>query len=429
MNAPPYSQASRASLTAAPDSIDDRDSIEAILLGYARAEYPIEVARVRQQFAFRLASPAEKGIQLGRALLVFKKECGHGNFGRRCEAIGIKPKYLSSLMQCARRFSTGGPAIKLLEAIRNSWRLFELLPLDDEQIRELELTGRTGALSVEGIAGMRRAQLRAAVRKERAARPELLAEVDDGSVRADEHLTQTLAAQVCAAIEADALKPGDRVMYRSSRPSVGTVQAVYPCGSVSVLWDGWEMFGAGDEVHGAALLHRLDTGCAMNAPAQPNGAPLRIAGLNPAAPVIGELAARDVREAEAPAASRLQAGDRIISRDALRAGTVVKVYPDGSACVVWDDGEPPPDGMGHERMPRALLVLAPNVPATLARLKAYAQALSKTLLRYADDREVDDVVDELEALVRQISERRAAPGLVAARYDLFRKFWLQGGAV
>jgi hypothetical protein len=51
----------------------------------------------------------------------------------------------------------------------------------------------------------------------------------------------------------------------------------------------------------------------------------------------------------------LHHGDSIRSIYAGRTGTVVKVYPDGSASVCWDDGEPQPEGLAHERMPRALL--------------------------------------------------------------------------
>ncbi|MFL9863226.1 hypothetical protein PQR67_03450 [Paraburkholderia fungorum] len=40
-----------------------------------------------------------------------------------------------------------------------------------------------------------------------------------------------------------------------------------------------------------------------------------------------------------------------------RVGTAIKVYPDGSAAVAWDDGVPQPEGLAHERMPRALLEL------------------------------------------------------------------------
>lgn len=50
-------------------------------------------------------------------------------------------------------------------------------------------------------------------------------------------------------------------------------------------------------------------------------------------------------------------GDLVKSLHAGRTGKVVKVYPDGSACVCWDDGEPQAEGLGHERMPRQLLVL------------------------------------------------------------------------
>lgn len=40
---------------------------------------------------------------------------------------------------------------------------------------------------------------------------------------------------------------------------------------------------------------------------------------------------------------------------AYRPGTVVKAYPDGSALILWDQGEPQPEGMGHERVPARCL--------------------------------------------------------------------------
>lgn len=52
----------------------------------------------------------------------------------------------------------------------------------------------------------------------------------------------------------------------------------------------------------------------------------------------------------------LRPGQRIRSIYAKRLGRVVKVYPDQSACIAWDDGEPQGEGLGHERMPRDLLV-------------------------------------------------------------------------
>lgn len=47
--------------------------------------------------------------------------------------------------------------------------------------------------------------------------------------------------------------------------------------------------------------------------------------------------------------------DRVRSAFAGRTGSVVKVYPDGSAAIHWDDGEPQAAGLAHERMPRSLL--------------------------------------------------------------------------
>lgn len=60
----------------------------------------------------------------------------------------------------------------------------------------------------------------------------------------------------------------------------------------------------------------------------------------------------------------LMVGDVVESRHAKRRGRAVKIYPDGSACVCWDDGEPQPEGMGHERMPRELLVRVGSVAST-----------------------------------------------------------------
>jgi hypothetical protein len=53
---------------------------------------------------------------------------------------------------------------------------------------------------------------------------------------------------------------------------------------------------------------------------------------------------------------QLDIGDRVRALHAGRTGTVMKVYPDGSACITWDD-KPSPIGLGHERVPRSLLIV------------------------------------------------------------------------
>lgn len=52
----------------------------------------------------------------------------------------------------------------------------------------------------------------------------------------------------------------------------------------------------------------------------------------------------------------LAVGDRVRSLHAGRTGTVMKVYPDGSACITWDD-KPAPLCLGHERVPRSLFIV------------------------------------------------------------------------
>lgn len=248
---------------------------------------------------------------------------------------------------------------------------------------------------------------------------------------------------------------------------------------------------------------------------------------------------------------QLQPGDRIESLHARRPGAVVKIYADESGCVCWDDGEPQEAGLGHERMPRNLLVkvaseaapargdvdaafetpadtaagdvndggssptaapeaapeagaqaapadnirrvdaqlqvhwagrvfdvaragvgvgddvmcqpapippflwvrkidasqrehmatmvepveppplvapqAAPPDPA-LTHRKLYLRERMKVLLRYTDGPELNDIEDLLDELVSDISRGRYVPGLVAADYELTRRFWIEGGA-
>jgi hypothetical protein len=52
----------------------------------------------------------------------------------------------------------------------------------------------------------------------------------------------------------------------------------------------------------------------------------------------------------------LAVGDRVRSLRSARTGIVMKVYPDGSACITWDD-KPAPLCLGHERVPRSLFIV------------------------------------------------------------------------
>ena len=63
----------------------------------------------------------------------------------------------------------------------------------------------------------------------------------------------------------------------------------------------------------------------------------------------------------------------------------------------------------------------------LEREKAYCRDLVKTLLRYCDAGEVDKLTLAIDEQIDHLLESRYCPGLNAACYELYRKYWLQGG--
>lgn len=75
----------------------------------------------------------------------------------------------------------------------------------------------------------------------------------------------------------------------------------------------------------------------------------------------------------------IRQGDRVSSVHAARTGIVVKVYPDGSAAVRWDDGDPQPEDLAHERMPRALFDVIEQRVSDALRTAALAPTLSDAL--------------------------------------------------
>jgi hypothetical protein len=127
--------------------------------------------------------------------------------------------------------------------------------------------------------------------------------------------------------------------------------------------------------------------------------------------------------------SPIRKGHRVRSVHAGRVGTAVKIYPDGSAAVCWDDGDPQPEGLAHERVPRALLeVPGPAVPSSAAKPDYQAESFSGPLvsdhfrnpgLVYAtvEYRHVADVARSASAittLARLVHNSLCEPGMTLA---------------
>ncbi|HEJ1440795.1 TPA: hypothetical protein ACKRPO_005755 [Pseudomonas aeruginosa] len=85
-------------------------------------------------------------------------------------------------------------------------------------------------------------------------------------------------------------------------------------------------------------------------------------------------------------------------------------------------------------IPKApVLALVPSTPpkvpsARNERTKAYCRELLKTLLRYADEDDTEHLMQVVEGEVAGLISHRYCQGLNDARYELYRRFWLQGGA-
>lgn len=65
----------------------------------------------------------------------------------------------------------------------------------------------------------------------------------------------------------------------------------------------------------------------------------------------------------------------------------------------------------------------------LEREKAYCRDLIRVLVRYCDATEVDDLTSWIDARIDDLLRTRDCRGLNDARYDLYCKYWLQGGGV
>lgn len=75
---------------------------------------------------------------------------------------------------------------------------------------------------------------------------------------------------------------------------------------------------------------------------------------------------------------QIRKGDRVRNAVATRAGVAIRVYPNGSAAVRWDDVPLKPGRLAHERVPRELLAalepLEPNGHIRFVCMRALREA-------------------------------------------------------
>lgn len=134
-----------------------------------RVGYQLDVVDpdlIQRDIAANMRRSVEACLEVGRGLCVLKAACGQGNFMARLDVLGIDHSVAKRFMQSASKFANGATS-RLLKSAGSQSKLFELLVLDDEQIEEFELTGQTGALSLDDVATMSVKELRAKLREAR----------------------------------------------------------------------------------------------------------------------------------------------------------------------------------------------------------------------------------------------------------------------
>ena len=134
-------------------------------IGYLLPADATDPDLIQRDISANMRRSVEACLEVGRGLTVLKAACGHGNFMARLEVLGIDVNVAGKFMHAVRKFSNSSSTMNLTRALGNQTKLFEMLVLDDEQIEELALTGQTGELHLDAVAGMSVKELRAAVRE------------------------------------------------------------------------------------------------------------------------------------------------------------------------------------------------------------------------------------------------------------------------
>lgn len=104
-------------------------------------------------------------LKIGWKLLELRESVEHGEFTPAVERLGLHRSAASRLIRSARFFSH---RLQVRKYVPSRSMLFELLPLDDVQLDELDRTGCTGGLKLEDIPRLTVTELRHAVRAVRA---------------------------------------------------------------------------------------------------------------------------------------------------------------------------------------------------------------------------------------------------------------------
>ena len=128
---------------------------------------PYSYERVLNECAFFIEASAKSAIELGKRLVVLKEMEGHGNFGRALEILGLSNGTAHNVMKVAMKLSNFQTSGNLLSGVKSRSKVFELMILDNDELKELSDGGTVAGLKLDDIDRMSVRELRAALRESR----------------------------------------------------------------------------------------------------------------------------------------------------------------------------------------------------------------------------------------------------------------------
>lgn len=126
---------------------------------------PYDSGRLIHETQFYLQQSAAAMLEAGKRLILIKEHEQHGTFTQALDQIGIAPRAAQKMMQAAAKFS-GAKAP--LTAHLSKTKMLELLTEDDADLEALAEGGTLAGHTLDEIERMTAAELREALRKERA---------------------------------------------------------------------------------------------------------------------------------------------------------------------------------------------------------------------------------------------------------------------
>lgn len=132
----------------------------ALRLGY---QGPLQPDLLEQGIRSEQQRAVSACLNIGSMLLLLKEQCPHGEFVERMERLGWDRFVATRFMSAALKFANVPTSQHLTKAIGSQSKLFELLVLDDGEIKELAEGGTVHGIDVDTIESMGVRELRTAL--------------------------------------------------------------------------------------------------------------------------------------------------------------------------------------------------------------------------------------------------------------------------